>query len=142
MKKLTEFSLKRKSVLFSCIAFLSFFLATAQGDPSITSVSPNCGPPGTIVTIYGKNFYEFEDPDVFFYYDDATKAKAAKILSYDDSAIKVVVPEGISEGNITIISQKHLLPIAVSPDYYYPECRKNFVSLQWQLFDQIRKLYY
>lgn len=65
--------------------------------PQIYSVNPQPASVGEVVTIYGENFYE---PLEIFFFDSI---QAEIILSSPDS-IRVVVPENVQKGPITVVA--------------------------------------
>lgn len=92
-----------KSLLFITVCF-SFLLFTGCGGgsspkapPEITSLQPDHGPPGTMVTVSGKNFIAKESAvDVLF---DGVEAD---VESAGESQIKATVPEGATSGPVTL----------------------------------------
>lgn len=69
----------------------------SQAPPEITSLQPDQGPPGTLVTINGKNFSAKESAvEVLF---DGTDAI---VESASEAQIQATVPEGAATGPITV----------------------------------------
>lgn len=69
--------------------------------PEIFLVSPNKGPVGSATTLFGENF--FEPLEVFFPMGDMDSVKA-DIVSFSEDSIRVIVPEGATQGNITLVA--------------------------------------
>ncbi|MFK7926287.1 MAG: IPT/TIG domain-containing protein, partial [Bacteroidia bacterium] len=65
--------------------------------PEIFSVNPQPASPGEVITIYGENF--FEPLEVYFF--DSIQAEI--VLNMPDS-IRVIVPEGVEKGPITVVA--------------------------------------
>ncbi|MEL6651770.1 MAG: glycan-binding surface protein [Bacteroidota bacterium] len=65
--------------------------------PEIFSVNPQPASPGEVVTIYGENF--FPPLEVFFF--DSIQAE---IVVETPDSLRVLVPEGVSKGPITVVA--------------------------------------
>ena len=82
--------------------FLSAVIISCGGGngalaPEITDVKPTSGPPGTSVTIFGKDFSpNISDNQVSF------SGTVAPITSASESEIEATVPDGASSGTVTV----------------------------------------
>ncbi|HHT9126940.1 MAG TPA: PKD domain-containing protein [Candidatus Brocadiia bacterium] len=66
--------------------------------PVITTISPNSGPVGTVVTIYGSGFGTTQGQGYVRFY----KNRRAPILSWDDDKIECIVPSYAKPGYVFV----------------------------------------
>lgn len=87
--------------------------------PDITSISPESGEPGTVITITGSKFGT-NAADVRVRFNNTVDA--ANILSVSDTEIKVEAPGGFSDHtvNVQVFVSNQLLP-SQNVDFYYTE---------------------
>jgi hypothetical protein len=84
--------------LVVCFAVLTSFLSLhAQSGPSITGLSPNSGPIGTVLTITGSGFGTTP------YWVSFPYGVGANVTSWSDTQIVVTVPLGATTGNVTVL---------------------------------------
>lgn len=69
----------------------------SQAPPEITSLQPDHGPPGTLVTINGKNFSS-EKPSI----EVSFNGTSGTVESTAEAQIEATVPEGASSGQVTV----------------------------------------
>ncbi|GEO05980.1 hypothetical protein AAE02nite_36440 [Adhaeribacter aerolatus] len=82
-------------------------------NPVISSISPNNGPVGSTVTIYGSNFVN-GNTTVYFYKDALNSVKATSITFVDAGEIKAVVPAGAVTGPIKVETKNGTTVIGTS----------------------------
>ena len=81
-----------------------------QNKPVIDSVSPPEGPPGTPVTIKGTNFGDARtgaarvEANSFQSYVTFNGVKATRYISWSDTKIVVIVPEGAKTGPVEVVT--------------------------------------
>lgn len=77
----------------------------------ITGISPEAGPPGTIVTIYGNDFNPDEESYVIFYEDSLDgffvprtedDQYISTLLFTSKDSLKIQIPEGFQKGSIRL----------------------------------------
>ncbi|MBA4057431.1 MAG: hypothetical protein C0490_22140, partial [Marivirga sp.] len=85
-------------VLVLCISWLSCDDDSATKTGSVTSISPDQGFPWSEVTLQG-NFPEFNSLDVWKVTFNSVEAQ---VLQKTSSSIKVLVPEGFNDQEITV----------------------------------------
>ena len=66
--------------------------------PTITSLSPNAGAPGTTVTIAGTNFGLIQGSNFVSF-----NGLIASVVAWSDSSITATVPSGASTGDVTVL---------------------------------------
>jgi hypothetical protein len=72
---------------------------TISGAPSITSLTPNSGPVGTMVTIAGSNFGATQGNSTVLFKGTGV---SATVNSWSNTSIVVIVPTGATTGNVTV----------------------------------------
>ena len=93
---------QHKSILskvFTTAFFLFFIAMGALAQPIITSVNPNSGPVGTIVTITGSNFNADPADNIVFF-----GATRASVQSATATSLSVVVPTGATYQPLTVVN--------------------------------------
>ncbi len=83
------------------LALLSVVLITGAAHaqaPTVTSISPNFGPPGTAVTISGANFGSVQGSST------VTICGTAAISTWSDSTITAAVPDGLSNSCYVVVT--------------------------------------
>lgn len=76
---------------------------TAMPDPIITSLSKTEFEIGEIITILGQNFGKMETDSSYVYFNTI---KATNILSWENTMIKVTVPNGATSGQLKVVIGK------------------------------------
>ena len=76
------------------------FVVNKAEAPRIQSLSPDNGPPGTAVTIQGKEFDTSRDSSYVMF--NKTRCQDSDYVSWSDPNIKVKVPEGAKDGQVTV----------------------------------------
>ena len=77
-----------------------FTVNAPQNTPVVDSVSPPEGPPGTPVTIKGTNFGDTQGTS----YVTFNGVQATQYLSWSDTEIVVIVPEGATTGPVEVVT--------------------------------------
>lgn len=100
----------------------------AQLKPTISSIFPESGEPGTVITISGSKFGT-DVSNVRVRFDNTTDA--TKIISVADTEIKVEAPEGFSDQtvNVQVFVLDQLLPSQYSEFYYTDRFRPAIASV-------------
>src|SRR5690606_8245088 len=94
-------------------------VSPAELKPDITSISPETGEPGTVITITGTRFGT-DKSKIRVRFDNTIDA--TQILSVSDTEIKVEAPGGFSDEtvNVQVFLSDRLLPSQYA-EFYYTE---------------------
>ncbi|GEM_PF-694549 len=111
----------------SCWSDLETNLPAAVG-PTITSISPESGEPGTIITLTGARFGT-DESKVRVRFNNTTDA--TEIVSVTDSEIKVVAPIGFSDEivNVRVFISDQRVPTRYANFYYTERFRPVITSV-------------
>jgi hypothetical protein len=97
-------SFLKASVVFLLLAvFLSGCRAVPPSSPAITSIAPDQGCPGDVVTITGSGFGDAQGRSkVTFASCTEGSQVEARVLSWSRTEIRVEVPYGVCSGKVTV----------------------------------------
>jgi len=99
MNKHTLHINKQYKSIIAAVFFLFVIATGAMAQPIITSVNPNSGPVGTVVTITGSNFNTDPANNVVFF-----GATRATVQSATATSLSVVVPAGATYQPISVVN--------------------------------------
>ncbi len=84
------------------IASLSGLLSAVTGAPFVTGFTPDFGPPGTQVTIFGSGFRPTATPPIVYF---GSTTATASLIAASQTVIQCVVPDMAVTGPITVYVQ-------------------------------------
>ena len=90
------------ALVFSIVLVVSFKHRTV---PEIESINPPVGSPGDIVVIKGKNFGDVRDMSYVEF--AGSKLTASSYISWQDDAIKLVLPSNVQDGLVVVGVKNH-----------------------------------
>ncbi len=91
-------------------------------DPVITSVTPQSGPPSTMVTVRGSGFRDEQGSNAVAV--NLTEAvPKAEVLKWTDEEIQFLVPEHATSGDVTITLWEYLRTEKMPNGSYRPVCK-------------------
>lgn len=103
------------------------FVPSGERDPVIDSISPEKGPPGTMVTLKGRDFgaeQGFSGVAV-----NLTEAvPKVEVLTWTDTEIQFTVPEHCTSGDVTVTRWDYLRTEKMPNGYYRPVCKNPRAS--------------
>src|SRR5437763_2596418 len=91
-----------RAALIALIAMTAIARCFAQTAPTISGLSPNAGQAGTSVTISGSGFGSTQSTSTVTFNGTIAVARGRNAVSWSNSSIVVVVPSGVTSGNVIV----------------------------------------